>query len=272
MILHIQHIGILPSFTVSHNQNPTRFSGVDLDKDPSCPGIVFPLHSPNKQVSVSSIVRHDFNNQKVRLQHCEARLADTTDNGEETIITYEQGNCISLVSSGNTLCNLALELGFKNPYEASPYLVSSNEMIPENVLRTPIMSQLIKILEKMEYKADTDFVFEHNMLEHKKPKTVITLTEQEKKRDELDAQIQIEELSELFAFELDDFMLPGLPTLDRFKSLPRDAKLSCLEQLCYVPVIVNKSVNPIKIKITKNTDLEQTYLSVIDKLYKDLMD
>lgn len=151
--------------TLESETNGQTFSGTDLNKNPDKDtGIVFPLANPNNQVSVSSIIDH--RNGKVRLAHCEARIANQE--GDNTV--YRKGLAIAVVLDDPNLyppIPVSQQLfGVKSPVK--DYVVTSSKDINIASLNAnKNLSVIIESFRSLDYKADTSFIFSHNV--EKKP-------------------------------------------------------------------------------------------------------
>ena len=141
--------------------NGQAFSGTDLNKDPDKDtGIVFPLANPSNQVSVSSIIDHREG--KVRLAHCEARVANQE--GDETV--YRKGLALAIVLDDPNLypdIPVSQQL-FGVQKTTKDYVVTSDKGL--NVMDINSNKNLAVIIESfrnLDYKPDTSFIFEHNL-------------------------------------------------------------------------------------------------------------
>ena len=168
--------------------NGQGFSGTDLNKDPNKDtGIVFPLDNPSNQVSVSSIIDHREG--KVRLAHCEARIANQE--GDDTI--YRKGLAIAVVLDDPNLypaIPVSQQL-FGVTALVKDYVVTSDKGL--NVMdinSNKNLSVIIESFRNLDYKPDTSFIFEHNL--EKKPLSIAYYTYGKDKQQVFDYADEVE--------------------------------------------------------------------------------
>ena len=264
--------------------NGQAFSGTDLNKDPEKnTGIVFPLGNPSNQVSVSSIIDHREG--KVRLAHCEARVANQE--GDDTV--YRKGLALAVVLDDPNLypaTPVSQQLfGVTTPVK--DYVVTSDKGL--NVMdinSNKNLSVIIESFRNLDYKADTSFIFEHNL--EKKPLSIAYYTYGKDKQQLFDYADEIEVEAELpktidkdvsllqKVIELNTFFRNAnvdvaLATVEAFKKRNQKARESYFKDIIRIAEEFDVDIAEAKIYF-KNKEFVKAYELAIDAIYKECME
>lgn len=135
-----------------HPGNLSSFSGTDYDKDPTNPGICFPLSEADSAPSFSSIVCKHGNTMKI--VHTETRLAHGS--VAEQTMAYYHGRNLTYVQ-GYTCEPSLLERLFK--------VSDMNTSIPDYTTsdRCSFTDELIAVCKLIDFKGCTDNIVEENV-------------------------------------------------------------------------------------------------------------
>lgn len=261
--------------------NGQAFSGTDLNKDPDKDtGIVFPLANPSNQVSVSSIIDHREG--KVRLAHCEARVANQE--GDDTV--YRKGLAIAVVLDDPNLYP-AIPVSqhlFGVQKTTKDYVVTSNKGL--NVIDINSNKNLATIIESfrdLDYKADTSFIFEHNL--EKKPLSIAYYTYGKDKQQVFDYadEVEIETPKEIDknvsrlqkVLELNTFFKNvdydiQLATVEAFKKRNQKAREAYFRDIRILAGDFDFDIEKSEI-FYKAQDYVKAYELAIDGIYADVM-
>lgn len=261
--------------------NGQAFSGTDLNKNPDKDtGIVFPLANPSNQVSVSSIIDHREG--KVRLAHCEARIA----NQEEDDTVYRKGLAIAVVLDDPKLyppIPVSQQLfGVRTPIK--DYVITSNRDI--NIASLNANKNLATIIESfrnLDYKADTSFIFSHNV--EKKPVAISYYSYGKGKQQMFDYadEIEVETPKELDknisrlqkVLELNTFFKNvdydiQLATVEAFKKRNQKAREAYFRDIRILAGDFDFDIEKSEI-FYKAQDYVKAYELAIDGIYADVM-
>lgn len=264
--------------------NGQAFSGTDLNKDPDKDtGIVFPLANPSNQVSVSSIIDHREG--KVRLAHCEARIANQE--GDDTI--YRKGLAIAVVLDDPKLyppIPVSQQLfGVKSPVK--DYVVTSNKDLNLDILNSnKNLAVIIESFRNLDYKADTSFVFEHNL--EKKPIAVSYYTYGKGKQqlfdytDEVEIEVDkprtidkdvslLQKVIELNTFFRNANIDIALATVEAFKKRNQKAREAYFKDIIRIAEEFGVDVDESEVYF-KNKEFIKAYELAIDAIYKECME
>lgn len=280
MILYLNQKNEVSIETFTNGQ---AFSGTDLNKDPDKDtGIVFPLDNPSNQISVSSIIDHREG--KVRLAHCEARIANQE--GDDTV--YRKGLAIAVVLDDPKLyppIPVSQQL-FGVQKTTKDYVVTSDKGM--NVLSINSNKNLATIIESfrdLNYKADTSFIFSHNI--EKKPVAVSYYTYGKGKQQMFDyadeVEVEVETPKEIDknvsrlqkVLELNTFFKNvdydiQLATVEAFKKRNQKAREAYFRDIRILAGDFDFDIEKSEI-FYKAQDYVKAYELAIDGIYADVM-
>ena len=264
--------------------NGQAFSGTDLNKDPDKDtGIVFPLANPSNQVSVSSIIDHREG--KVRLAHCEARIANQE--GDDTI--YRKGLALAIVLDDPNLypdIPVSQQL-FGVQKTTKDYVVTSDKGL--NVMDINSNKNLAVIIESfrnLNYKPDTSFVFEYNL--EKKPLSIAYYTYGKDKQQLFDYadEVEVEEdqpktidkdvsllqkVIELNTFFRNANVDVALATVEAFKKRNQKAREAYFKNIMRIADEFDVDLKTTTIYYA-HKDFVKAYELAIDAIYKECME
>lgn len=264
--------------------NGQGFSGTDVNKDPEKnTGIVFPLDNPSNQVSVSSIIDHREG--KVRLAHCEARIANQE--GNDTV--YRKGLALAVVLDDPNLypaIPVSQQL-FGVTIPVKDYVVTSDKGL--NVMdinSNKNLSVIIESFRNLDYKPDTSFVFNHNL--EKKPISIAYYTYGKDKQQMFDYADEVEIEAELpkkidkdvsllqKVIELNTFFRNAnvdvaLATVEAFKKRNQKAREAYFKDIMRIAEEFDVDLKATTIHCV-HKEFVKAYELAIDAIYKECME